>query len=107
MNNITGYCAAQPAKPQYVQLTTASNDPNISRAMRYSQYVRHNRYKTVVFSAPLPAPPPPTYSFTQVIPRANDQTQGYQAAIPPSYNTTPNNTSSSQYANLLLSPPRI
>jgi len=85
MNNITGYCAAQPANPQYVKLTTASNDPSISRAMRYSQYVRNNRYKTVIINTPLPAPPPPTYSFTQVIPRAFDPNQGYLGVVPKGY----------------------
>jgi len=43
-NDIEKYCAYSKAckKAEYAKLKTATNDPNISQKMRYSQYLRQS-----------------------------------------------------------------
>jgi len=57
-NNLTKYCC-QSAKNApgvgYNKLVTSGNNPKISKAMRYSQYVRTNTGRPVVSSSVVPA----------------------------------------------------
>jgi len=47
MNEIIEYCRRQPPPSDYVKQKTASNDPTLSKKMRYSQYVKTARKKRV------------------------------------------------------------
>jgi hypothetical protein len=70
MNNIIQYCQNKKvceAAVGYNKIVTSSNDPSISRRMRYSQRVNLNTKKTItaaeykVLYGPTPTPPiPPT-----------------------------------------------
>jgi hypothetical protein len=51
-NNKTGY----DANVQYVKLTTGGNDPTMSKAMRYAQYIRNTNIKNAKPYIP-PTPP--------------------------------------------------
>ena len=56
-----------PAQP--IKANSAGNDPTISKAMRYSQYVRSTRKKIITQVTPLPTPPTLPFVFTQIITR--------------------------------------
>ena len=45
LNNLTTYCNTVNNKKliQYNKLVTGGNDPSISKAMRYSQYVKYSK----------------------------------------------------------------
>ena len=52
-NNIEKYCACSRAlrSTEYAKLKTATNDPNVSQKIRYSQYLRQRGvrcYKNIV-----------------------------------------------------------
>jgi hypothetical protein len=58
MFSITKFCQEKTNcyNTGYNQLVTASNDPSMSTKMRYSQFLRARRFKTVVNNGP-PVPP--------------------------------------------------
>ena len=72
MFNIAKFCKEQKdcANVEYFKVATAGNDPSISKAMRYSQYVNTQKGKTVQISVPISEQPNnPASIFTQVITR--------------------------------------
>ena len=52
LNNLTTYCNTVNNKKliQYNKLVTSGNDPSISKAMRFSQYVKSSKTKQVTIS---------------------------------------------------------
>jgi len=52
LNNLTTYCNTVNNKKliRYNKLVTGGNDPSISKAMRYSQYVKTTRTSSVTAS---------------------------------------------------------
>ena len=52
LNNLTTYCNTVNNKKliQYNKMVTSGNDPSISKAMRYSQYVKSSKTKQVTIS---------------------------------------------------------
>jgi hypothetical protein len=52
MNTIMQYCQNKQCEKVigYNKLKTASNDPSISKKMRYSQYVNQTPYRTVSYT---------------------------------------------------------
>jgi len=45
------------AEVEYLKVATGGNDPSISRAMRYSQYMQTQKPHTVIeYKAPIPLP---------------------------------------------------
>jgi hypothetical protein len=52
INNLTKMCNCSNAQKliNYNQLKTGGNDPSISKAMRYSQYVRTSRSVPIVIN---------------------------------------------------------
>ena len=68
MNNIIKYCQNQKicgAVVGYNKIVTSSNNPSISRRMRYSQLANKNTLKTItaeeykILYGPTPTPPVP------------------------------------------------
>ena len=52
INDIGKYCACQAAmKIQYTKLTTSTNDPKMSKRMKYASYVNTTKTTTIPYSS--------------------------------------------------------
>lgn len=84
MNNMQKYCEIKKecGKPDYLKVVSSGNDPSISKAMRYSQYVRSGKTnKPVIINYPVTYNLPVVFLKPQIIVRAFGP--GYLFPIPP------------------------
>ena len=78
MNNMQKYCEIKKVcgKPDYLKVASSGNDPSISKAMRYSQYVRSGKTnKPVIINYPVTYDTPSIFLNPQIIIRS--QGTGY------------------------------
>ncbi len=68
------------ADVQYLKVATGGNDPRMSKAMRYSQYVNTKGSKLVMQTNPVAPSPSSDYPFPQIIIRSYGP--GYLAQKP-------------------------
>jgi len=104
-NNITTYCNAQQNfnNIAYLKAKSSGNDPTISKAMRYAEYVRSHKSTPIInykFIKPIPTqtdlqfiqvnPRPYSYGFTNAINPAFQPSQYSPLYIPPGFTNVRN-----------------
>ena len=63
MNNMSKACSNCP-KPNYLKVATGGNDPSLTKAQRYSQYVQTTKSKSVAIDKNYTPPPPPERAYS-------------------------------------------
>jgi len=68
---IAKYCQSKQSASNvgYLKAATGGNDPSISKSMRYSQYVRNTKSKSIIIQKPPVPVAEPVKVLTQVITR--------------------------------------
>ena len=64
MFNIINWCNQQQA-PSYSKITTYTNDPSITKKMRYSQYIKTTKHRKtpIIYAPPFEQTPIPLYTL--------------------------------------------